>query len=152
MGSKLALYVTASTGRIAAVALTVATCAGLAKYGLVALLVRWHTNAVYLRLQDTILTGVLVGLGVWAGLMVTHERRKYIMKQVETVAQLNHELRNALEVILGSEYLNKSNKGEIILDSVERINRTLDAILGIEEPRKSLGKQLPLAYRRDKQN
>lgn len=147
MGSRLALFITASTMRVTAVAVTAAVCLSVAKFALITLIVEWHGNGVYLRLQDAVLTGVLAGIGAWAGLMVTRERRKYVLKQVQTVAKLNHELRNALEVIIGNEYLKESNKCDAILESVERINRTLDSILGTE-PRKSLGKQLPLAYRR----
>ncbi len=72
----------------------------------------------------------------------------FFMPHVDQVISVDHELRNALEVILGSDYLKQSTKGEAILDSVERINRTLDSILGGEQPRKPAGKQLPLAYRR----
>ncbi len=152
MGSKLALYITASTKRITGVAVAAAVCLSVAKFAVITVIIAWHGNGVYLRFQDAVLTGVLVGIGVWAGLMITRERRKYVIKQVQTVARLNHELRNALEVILGSEYLKQSTKGEAILDSVERINRTLDSILGGEKLHKPAGKQLPLAYRRDNQD
>lgn len=91
---------------------------------------------MYLRLQDSILTGVLTAIGVWASLMIATERRKFVLKEIQTVANLNHELRNALEVILGSAYLAESSKGGAILDSVERINRTLDSILGTPGSRK----------------
>jgi hypothetical protein len=116
--------------RIFGTAIVTAVVVGLAKYAVVGVLVRLETPAMYLRLQDSILTGLLAAVVVGAALTISNVRRKFLLKEVETVASLNHELRNALEVILGSEFLALSNKGEAILDSVERINRTLDNIVG----------------------
>ncbi len=132
---KLAGTIVDSATRVAATALVCAVAAAVAKFAVVGVLLQYSTPSRYLRLQDSVLTGIFTAIGVWAALMIVRARRKYVLKQVETVANLNHELRNALEVILGSEHLVHSRQGEAILESVERINRTLDQVLQ-KTPRK----------------
>lgn len=129
LGSKVAAYLTESNWRILAAGISTALVVGVAKFGLVSFLLHIQTSRAYLRLQDAVLTGLLAAVAVWAVLQITSERRKYIRREIQTVANLNHELRNALEVIIGSDYLHQSNKGDAIFDSVERINRTLNNIL-----------------------
>lgn len=129
-GSKLATSITAGGWRLVAIAIAAAVGIGLAKFAVVGLLLHLQTPGMYLRLQDSILTGVLAAIAVWAALIVASERRKALLEKVETIAMLNHELRNALEVILANEYLSESSKGAAILESVQRIDRTLDQIVG----------------------
>ncbi len=129
MFGKLARGIVDSATRVALAALACAILAGIAKFVIVGILVRFEIPSQYLRLQDSVLTGIFTAIGVWAAFMIVRERRRVVLRQVETVAALNHELRNALEVILGSDYLANSKQGEAILSSVERINRTLDSIL-----------------------
>ncbi len=132
---KLASGIAGTAPRVAVASLVSAIVAAVAKFALVGVLIWYQTPSQYLRLQDSVLTGIFTAIGVWAALMIVRARRKYVLKQVETVANLNHELRNALEVILGSEHLVHSRQGEAILESVERINRTLDQVLQ-KTPRK----------------
>jgi signal transduction histidine kinase len=136
-GSKLALSLT-TRGRWRLVATVIVLAAGIAaaKFLVVTLLVRLQVPGILLRLQDSILTGALAAVAIWAAMRIASVRQKILAEQVETIAALNHELRNALEVILGLEYLSESTKGAAILESVQRIDRTLDQILG-PKPRKS---------------
>jgi signal transduction histidine kinase len=129
-GSKLASLLMGSGWRIVGTAVVTAIGIGLAKFAVVSILVRLETPGMYLRLQDAILTGVFAALAVSAALEIASERRKILLQQVQTIANLNHELRNALEVILANEYLTESSKGAAILESVQRIDRTLDKIVG----------------------
>jgi hypothetical protein len=129
-GSKLAFSLTSSRWRIAGTALAAALGVGSAKFVAVSILLRLKTPTMYLRLQDGILTGLLAALAVWAVLEIVSERRKILLEQVRTIGNLNHELRNALEIILSNEYLAQSSRGDAILESVQRIDRTLENIMG----------------------
>lgn len=107
--------------------------AAIVKHGLVTLLLHMQVARFYLRAQDAFLTGALTAVVVWALLTVVAARRRFVRRQIEVVANLNHELRNALQVILGSEYLPKTEKADAILESVDRINRNLGDLLGRTE-------------------
>jgi hypothetical protein len=89
-----------------------------------------HVPRTVLQGQDALITGVLAGSFVWVFLGAERARQREQQKQVEVVADLNHHLRNALEVILASDYLAHDTKAAAILNSVERIDNALSAILG----------------------
>lgn len=127
--SSLAAAVTDSNGRIASVGIIAFIAAGLLKFAAVSVLLHFGVHRRYLRLQDAVITGALAALLVSFALIAMAIRRRYVRQQIEVVSNLNHELRNALEVILGSEYLPKSNQAEAILESVNRIERTLVRLL-----------------------
>jgi len=130
LGSKLSGCVTQSGWGIVSAGAATAAIVGFLKFGAVSFLLHLNAPRDYLRMQDAILTGLLAAAAVCAVLWGVKQRRKYVRGEIQTVANLNHELRNALEVIIGSEYLAQSSKGEAILESVERINRALNNILG----------------------
>jgi hypothetical protein len=46
------------------------------------------------------------------------------------VADLNHHLRNALDIILASDYLRQTDRATAICESVERIDHALTNIIG----------------------
>jgi hypothetical protein len=52
-------------------------------------------------------------------------RRRQVLKEVETVAELNHHVRNALQVIRDSHLLPEDRQAQAVIESVERIDRTL---------------------------
>jgi hypothetical protein len=89
-----------------------------------------HVPRTVLQGQDALITGVLAASFVWVLLGVERMRQQEQAKQVKVVADLNHHLRNALEVILASEYLGHDVKAGAILNSVERIDNALTAIVG----------------------
>jgi hypothetical protein len=66
---------------------------------------------------------------VWVLLAAVRARQKQVQQQIRVVADLNHHLRNALTIILASEYLRESEKATAILASVERIDATLQLLL-----------------------
>lgn len=126
----LAAALTGSNQRIAAVGVAAFVVAGSVKFAVVGLLLNFGVHRKYLRLQDAALTGALAALLVSSALIAMAARRRYVLQQIQVVSNLNHELRNALEVILGSEYLPQSAQAEAILESVNRIERTLVKVLG----------------------
>lgn len=100
---------------------------------LIAVLLLLHVFRVprtVLQAQDALITALLVGMFVWVLLGAERVREREQEKQVKVVADLNHHLRNALEVILSSDYLGHDVRASAILNSVERIDVALHAILG----------------------
>lgn len=52
-------------------------------------------------------------------------RRRQVLKEMTTVAELNHHVRNALQVIRDSHLLPEDRQAQAVIESVERIDRTL---------------------------
>lgn len=128
--TKLAAAITDSNARMVTVSVCAFVIAACFKFTAVGMLLRFGVQSRYLRLQDAAMTGLLAALLVFCTLAAMAARRRYVRQQIQVVSNLNHELRNALEVILGSQYLPKSNQAEAILDSVNRIQRSLTELLG----------------------
>jgi hypothetical protein len=121
-----------------AVAVTVSVAlilAGAAKLGAVSLLLHIGAGRRVLQGQDAIITGILTACLVWVMLRLERARRREREKQIRAVANLNHEVRNALDVIVCSEYLG-TGRGTAIVESVERINSALYEITA-ETPQES---------------
>ncbi len=127
---RVASFLTDSPVRIAWSAAVVFLIAGGIKYFAVAVLWRFHVGRTLLRGQDVFLTGLLATGFYAATLISVASRRRYVTEQVRQAATLNHEVRNALEVIIGSGYLPESEKTQAVMQSVDRINRTLHGLLG----------------------
>jgi signal transduction histidine kinase len=121
---------TESPLKISAVIVSAFVVAGSAKFLIVTVLVHLHVPQMFLRLQDAILTGALAAILVLTVLLAVASRRKRVQEELQTIAMLNHEIRNALEVIIGSDYLPQSEQAAAIIQSVDRINRTLKGLLG----------------------
>jgi hypothetical protein len=122
--------------------LVAATCAtfvlvALAKYVIVAQLLAIGVSRFPLRVQDAVITGALAATLVFLLLKGSERRRWQVAAQLQAVADLNHNVRNALEVIVGSEYLPQPEKVRVVLESVARIDRTLEGIQLFVEGKKS---------------
>ncbi len=75
---------------------------------------------------DATVLGGLAALAAWLLLEAAKERRKRIALQMKESARLNHEIRNALEVIAQAGYLiNDVVYGRAVSESIERIERSL---------------------------
>jgi hypothetical protein len=127
--SKLSVYFSESGWKILSAGAATAVLIGAVKFSAVSLLLYLHTPRTYLKLQDAVLTGLLAAAVVCVLLQGVNRRRKFVRREIQSVANLNHDLRNALEVIVGSEYLSQWSQGDAILESVERIDRALNKIL-----------------------
>jgi hypothetical protein len=110
--------------------LTLIAAATVKLVAVILLLYVVHVPRTVLQGQDALITGMLAASFVWLLLGVERMRQQEQAKQVKVVADLNHHLRNALEVILASEYLRHDVKAGAILNSVERIDNALTAIVG----------------------
>jgi hypothetical protein len=124
----------ASRTRIFATAGLAILVAGACKYALVGVLLQEGASRAELRMQDALTAGVLAGIAVGIALAVAHFRRKQIAAQVKVVSDLNHHLRNALNIILNSHYLPAESQKDAILESVERIDRALRTIIPQDAP------------------
>lgn len=99
------------------------------KYGLVGIMLYAGMSRTELRLQDSLTAGLLAALIVWLVLAAARFRQKQIQSQIQTVADLNHHLRNALNIILNSHYLSTHDQKDAVLASVDRIDMALQQIL-----------------------
>lgn len=84
---------------------------------------------------DAASVAVAVTVGIGALLLAARERRKRVLQQVARVAELNHQVRNALQVIVHSQYVADSRHTAIVLESVERIERTLKELFPVPRDR-----------------
>jgi len=76
--------------------------------------------------MDAVLMGFATAIIISLLLLAIRERHRRMLQEVKRVAELNHTVRNALQVIVHSQYLpqNEQDTGAI-LESVQRIDDTL---------------------------
>jgi hypothetical protein len=91
---------------------------------------RWLLDAV---LIGAIFAGMLgVILRAWC------HRRRLVREELRRVAELNHNIRNALEVLGGTQFLNPGEQEAAIRDSVTRIDETLQHLFPVVDQRHRL--------------
>ncbi len=131
--SHLITLITSSRRAVGLTALSILLIVGPLKFFLVRTLLSIGVPREALQAQDAILSAALSAALVWMLLMAVRVKRTQLEEQIGVVADLNHNIRNALEVIFNSDYLLKSEKATAILESVERIDNTLKVLM--PEPR-----------------
>jgi MFS superfamily sulfate permease-like transporter len=77
---------------------------------------------------DAVLCGLFFGLLIWIFLLGIRERRARVRKELERISELNHEIRNALEIITHSHFDAEAPHRAMVLDSVNRIDTVLRRI------------------------
>jgi hypothetical protein len=86
--------------------------------------------------MDAAMIGITAAIAVAIWLFATRERRKQVLREMAKVKELNHNVRNALQVIAHSHYGSSDDHTDIVLESVDRIERTLKELFpGAEPPR-----------------
>lgn len=133
-------FVVASRARVAATVTLVLLLAGILKYVLAGLMVRVGASPTEMRTQDAIFTGLFCAVIVSIALGAERFRREQFRERVKVVSDLNHHLRNALEIIIHGHLLPQSSQTKAILESVERIDHALKKIV----PEQSDSSPLPL--------
>lgn len=122
--------------RIAFAALLMTICAALVRYIVGVALGRVvHLSDGQHTAADVITAGVLAGLATFLVLRSARKRRVLVLREMSCIADLNHHVRNSLQVILGTELMKKKEANVAVLESCERIRETVERlfpIVGIE--------------------
>ncbi len=127
--SRLITLITSSKRAVGITTVVILIMVGPLKFTLVRTLLSMGLPRELLQAQDAILTAALAAALVWVLLMAVRVRHAQQEEQIRVVADLNHNLRNALQVIFGSDYLLQSDKATALLESAERIDHSLQILL-----------------------
>ena len=106
-----------------------ALCFGVLEFTVHQLLARTDISPLADSLVDAISIGLLVGVAVWVALLVKSERRQRLRKDLERIGELNHEIRNALQVIRYSHFDADGQHQAMVIESVERIDAALKRLV-----------------------
>lgn len=103
-----------------------AVLAGCTEFAVHEALTRLSAPEVFHAALDALLMGLATAIMTSFLLLAIRERHRRMLQEVRRVAELNHNVRNALQVIVHSQYLPKSEQdADAILDSVQRIDDSL---------------------------
>lgn len=89
---------------------------------------------------DAITAGTLAGLAMFLVLRSARKRRVLVLREMSSIADLNHHVRNNLQVILGTELMRKEANVAVV-ESCERIRETIERLfpmVGVERRRDKL--------------
>ena len=75
--------------------------------------------------MDAVVIGLMTMGLVTVSVTAARARRQRMLEDIRTVSELNHHVRNALQVISQSRYLPEEQQTKAVLDSVDRIDETL---------------------------
>lgn len=114
-----------SRRRVIVASLVFGAVGGLMEFVIHSLIRQVITSPMLTAVLDSVSVGVAVAVGVGALLFATRERRKRVLHEMARVAELNHHVRNALQIIAHSHYGAPSEHATMVLASVERIEKTL---------------------------
>ncbi len=85
--------------------------------------------------RQTLVDAATIGSGaavvLWVLLLGVRARRRRVAEDLARIAELNHEIRNALQVITHVQYLTASREREMVLTSVSRIDAVLKRLFPI---------------------
>ncbi len=94
------------------------------------LLIREGVRRLDILVLSNALTGVAVGFLYFQVIRIERERRAMVQQRLRTIAEMNHHIRNALQVIAYASVTADSTKSvELIRTSVERIEWALREVL-----------------------
>lgn len=82
-------------------------------------------------LLDALLVGLCFAFAVWVLLVGNRERRLRVRHELERIAELNHEVRNALQVIVHSHFDTDPQRRDMILESATRIDAVLKRLFPV---------------------
>jgi hypothetical protein len=112
------------------VVLTVVVVVSAIGSGFDRLLVREGVPRVQVLVASNILTGIAVGLLYLQLRRIEGERRRAIQRQLRTIAEMNHHIRNALQIITyATAAKDQTESVDLIRTSVERIEWALREVL-----------------------
>lgn len=108
----------------------------LVGFGFDRLLARDGVTRLDILLTSNALTGIVAGFLFYSLINVERVRRNALRERLRTIAEMNHHIRNALQVITYATATQKNTESmELIRSSVERIEWALREVLpGHVEP------------------
>lgn len=116
--------------KIFLLALAAAAIVFLISAGLDWILIHEHESRRAVIQASDLLGGVIAGILVFRLLQYERERRRLIHQRLQTIADTNHHIRNALQVISGTAYSAADQEQlSAIRESVSRIQWALREIL-----------------------
>lgn len=119
-----------SRARLVALCLLVMVLVWLVGYGLDRLLAHDGVTRVDILLITNGLTGIVAGLLFYSLTNYERLRRNLIRNRLRTIAEMNHHIRNSLQVITYASATGKTSESmEMIRNSVERIEWALREVL-----------------------
>ncbi len=86
---------------------------------------RMNTPSAYHALIDATVVAFMTMALVSVCIASAKARRHAMLNQIRTASELNHHLRNALQVIANSRYLPEEKQAQAVFSSIDRIDETL---------------------------
>lgn len=124
-----------SIWRIAATAVAVGVAAGVMEYLIHTTIMDFALPPLMLAVLDSSVAAFIAAVAMFFVLVEGRARRRILLEHLRNVAHLNHEVRNALQLIVYSKYLAPQEQAEAVLNGVNRIDRTLkDLFPAVQEP------------------
>jgi hypothetical protein len=125
LGNRIATLCDSPFGFTCSIAFA-AVLAGCTEFLVHEMLTRLAAPEVVHAALDALLMGLATALIVSLLLFALRERHRRMLQEVQRVAELNHSVRNALQVIVHSQYLPQGEQdAAVILESAQRIDSTL---------------------------
>ena len=76
------------------------------------------------------LTGIVAGAFFWEAMRRDRERREFVRERLKTISEMNHHIRNALQVISLYSYRDQDEKAvDVLNQAVNRIEWALNEVL-----------------------
>jgi uncharacterized membrane protein YbhN (UPF0104 family) len=141
---KTAFDVAGSRAHIVAVVAFCGVAAALLDYISYAAVRQTGTLKSVQFLAAAVVLGLAVAAVALLVLLGIRERRRRLLEDVRKIRELNHHVRNALEVVLYSQYVPPSEEQRrAVLASIERIDRTLRHLFPLGEGQNGFGPRPP---------
>jgi hypothetical protein len=119
-----------SKRRLFSLCLLVVLLVWVAGFGFDRLLARDGVTRTEILVTSNALTGLVAGFLFYTLALNERIRREVMRDRMRTIAEMNHHIRNALQVITYATEVGKDNESvELIRNSVERIEWTLREVL-----------------------
>ena len=98
-------------------------------FGFDRLLARDGVTRIDILLVSNALTGIVAGFLFYSFTNNERLRRKLVRERLRTIAEMNHHIRNSLQIITYATAADTEESVELIRDSVERIEWALREVL-----------------------
>lgn len=102
---------------------------GALEYGIMRGITDSGLPAEFQNLIDAGIMALGTGTFAWVMLFANRARRRRMREEIARIAELNHEIRNALQVIAHSQYAAKGEHRDLVLQSVSRIDAVMKRVV-----------------------